>query len=144
MIICLLLAIYPMTGTTFRRNFRLATFRLPKFHNRIPVFCQDKIIRTIMALEILTKDDLEEFGQRLIAEIKTLLGGQTEEPKKWLKSYQVKNLLKISPNTLQKLRENGTLNPTKIGGILYYKYEEIMQVLNGTKSANKVPVRNNR
>ena len=97
-----------------------------------------------MALEIITKEDLEEFGRKLIAEIKALLGTQAEEPKKWLKSYQVKNLLKISPNTLQKLRENGTLNPTKIGGILYYKYEEIMQVLNGTKSPNKVPGRNNR
>ena len=133
-----------MTGTTFRRNFRLATFRLPKIHDRIPVFCRDTITTAIMALEILTKDDLEAFGQKLITEIKTLLGGHAEEPKKWLKSYQVKNLLKISPNTLQKLRENGTLNPTKIGGILYYKYDEIMQVLNGTKSTNKVPGRNNR
>jgi hypothetical protein len=97
-----------------------------------------------MALEILTKDDLEEFGRKLITEIKTLLGPQAEEPKKWLKSYQVKNLLKISPNTLQKLRLNGTLNPAKIGGILYYKYEEITQVLNGTKNPDKGPGKNNR
>jgi hypothetical protein len=43
----------------------------------------------------------------------------------------VKNLLKISPGTLQNLRMNGTLRFTKIGGILYYKYEDIIEVLEG-------------
>ena len=84
-----------------------------------------------MATEIITKDDLDQFGEKLISEIKTLLGNKTDEPKKWLKSYQVKNLLKISPNTLHKLRINGTLSCTKIGGILYYKYQDIVKVLEG-------------
>ncbi|TSJ35942.1 helix-turn-helix domain-containing protein [Mucilaginibacter corticis] len=84
-----------------------------------------------MAAEIITKEDLEIFGQKLLTEIKALLGKSSDEPKKWLKSYQVKNLLKISPNTLHKLRQDGTLTPSKIGGILYYSYDEIMSVLNG-------------
>ncbi|WP_462227195.1 helix-turn-helix domain-containing protein [Mucilaginibacter sp.] len=54
-----------------------------------------------------------------------------EEPKKWLKTYQVKNLLKISDNTVQTLRDNGTVPFTKIGGILYYNYEDINKVLSG-------------
>lgn len=86
-----------------------------------------------MAAEIITREDLEQFGTKLISEIKTLLGGKIDEPKKWLKSYQVKNLLKISPNTLQKLRLDGTLSYTKIGGILYYNYEDIVKVLEGNK-----------
>jgi len=84
-----------------------------------------------MQIDILTKQDLEEFRIKLLEDIKTMIGGQTEQPAKWLKSYQVKNLLKISPNTLQKLRLDGTLKPTKIGGIHYYNYNEIMNVLNG-------------
>lgn len=84
-----------------------------------------------MAAEIITKEDLEQFEERLINQIKVLLGNRADEPKKWLKSYQVKNLLKISPGTLQNLRVNGTLRYTRIGGILYYKYEDIMQVLEG-------------
>lgn len=84
-----------------------------------------------MAAEIITREDLEAFGNKLIAEIKRIIGKPGDEPAKWLKSYQVKNLLKISPNTLHKLRLEGTLKPTKIGGILYYKYEDIMDVLNG-------------
>ena len=84
-----------------------------------------------MAAEIITKEDLEAFGNKLIAEIKNIIGKPGDEPAKWLKSYQVKNLLKISPNTLHKLRLEGTLKPTKIGGILYYNYQDIMQVLSG-------------
>lgn len=86
-----------------------------------------------MAAEIITKEDLNEFGEKLLSEIKRVLGKSTEEPRKWLKSYQVKNLLKISSGTLQNLRTNGTLSFTKIGGIIYYKHEDIMKVLEGNQ-----------
>jgi len=65
-------------------------------------------------------------------------GGSTEEQKKFLKSYQVKNLLKISDNTLQNLRQNGTIPFTKIGGILYYNYEDIMKVLRGEVKSKRI------
>jgi hypothetical protein len=85
-----------------------------------------------MAAEIITKEDLEEFEERLFAKIKALFGsGPAEETGKFIKSYQVKNLLKISSNTLQTLRDNGTIPFTKIGGILYYKYQDIIRVLEG-------------
>jgi hypothetical protein len=83
-----------------------------------------------MATEIITKEDLQEFEERLINKIISIMGKSGEEPKKWLKSYQVKNLLKISTNTLQTLRDNGTLPFSKIGGILYYKYDDILRILN--------------
>ena len=83
-----------------------------------------------MAAEIITKEDLQEFEERLINKIISIVGSSTEEPRKWLKSYQVKNLLKISTNTLQTLRDNGTLPFSKIGGILYYKYDDILKILN--------------
>lgn len=87
-----------------------------------------------MAAEIITKEDLNEFRKILLNDIKELLGKSPNEPAKWLKSYQVKNLLKISPGTLQNLRVNGTLRFSKIGGILYYKYEDIVRVLEGEKT----------
>ena len=89
-----------------------------------------------MAVEIITKEDLLAFEQRLIAKIGDLLGHNKEEPRKWLKSYQVKNLLKISPNTLQKLRLDGTLSFTKIGGIFYYSHEDILKLLESKKKPN--------
>jgi len=92
-----------------------------------------------MAAEIITREDLQEFGERLLNQMKALLGGDsTEEQKKFLKSYQVKNLLKISDNTLQNLRQNGTIPFTKIGGILYYNYEDIMKVLRGEVKSKRI------
>lgn len=84
-----------------------------------------------MAAEIITKEDLQEFGKSLLNQIKGLLSQTREEPKKWLKTYQVRNLLKISNNTLQTLRENGTIPFTKIGGIIYYSSEGIDKLLTG-------------
>jgi hypothetical protein len=85
-----------------------------------------------MAAEIINKDDLNEFRELLLNDFKALLQGkQPQENAKWLKSYQVKNMLKISPGTLQNLRVNGTIRYTKIGGILYYKQEDIQRLLEG-------------
>jgi hypothetical protein len=93
-----------------------------------------------MAAEIITKEDLQEFGNNLLIQIKGLLGQTLEEPRKWLKSYQVKNLLKISDNTLQTLRDNGTIPFTKIGGILFYSYEDITKVLSGEVKSKRIKV----
>lgn len=90
-----------------------------------------------MNVELITRDDLERFKSELFEQLKTLAVKPNLGEQKWLKSYQVKNLLKISPGTLQNLRVNGTLRFTKIGGILYYKYEDILEVLEG--KAKKEP-----
>jgi len=92
-----------------------------------------------MSVQIITKEDLDEFGEKLIGEIKGLLSKRTEEPKKYLKSYQVKNMLRISAGTLHTLRSNGTLKFTRIGHIIYYNYEDIMALIEGNnkKSTTK-------
>jgi hypothetical protein len=93
-----------------------------------------------MAAEIITKEDLQEFGKNLLNQIRGLLGHTIEEPKKWLKTYQVKNLLKISDNTLQTLRDNGTIPFTKVGGILYYNSEDIHRVLSGEIKPKRIKI----
>jgi len=90
-----------------------------------------------MAAEIITKEDLQEFEERLISRIISVMGKSEGEPKKWLKSYQVKNLLKISTNTLQTLRNNGTLPFSKIGGILFYRYDDILNILNNINTTKR-------
>jgi hypothetical protein len=95
-----------------------------------------------MATEIITREDLIEFGERLVNQIKALITGGTADgqPPKYLKSYQVKNLLKISNNTLQTLRDNGTIPFTKIGGILYYSFEDIQKVLRGEVQSKRIRI----
>jgi hypothetical protein len=85
-----------------------------------------------MELELLTKKDLQEFREQLIGDLKKLFHLGPKEPEKlWLKSSEVRQLLRISQNTLQSLRMAGKLHPTKLGGILYYSREEIQRLLGG-------------
>jgi hypothetical protein len=83
-----------------------------------------------MNIEFITKDDLRKI-ENLLGEIKGLLKPEQGQSKQWLKSAEVRKLLNISPGTLQNLRINGTLRYTKIGGMLYYKLEDITRLLEG-------------
>lgn len=82
-----------------------------------------------MAVEILTKQDLNEFRTSLLNDIREILHAKPQQTKKWLKSSEVRKLLNISPGTLQTLRINKTLSYTKIGGIIYYGYQDIEKLL---------------
>ena len=82
-----------------------------------------------MAIEIITKEDLNEFRILLLSELKELLKVNPQQAKQWLKSKEVRKLLNISPGTLQTLRINGTLQYTKLGGIIYYDYEHIQKTM---------------
>jgi hypothetical protein len=80
--------------------------------------------------QLITVGDLEKFRNDLIHEIKSLLKEGTSTPaKKWLKSTEVKKLLGISTGTLQNLRMNGSLSYSKLGGIIFYDYNEIAKLL---------------
>lgn len=91
-----------------------------------------------MAIEVLTKDDLNQFKTELFAEISQLLSATPQNKQKWLKSKEVLELLTISPGTLQNLRINGTLTFTKIGGTIYYDQEDINKLLERNKKAAKL------
>ena len=78
--------------------------------------------------QIVTKRDLLNFGNLLLSEIKNTNNIDTSS-KQWLKSAEVRELLKISPGILQNLRINGTLKYKRIGGIIYYNYEDIIKML---------------
>ncbi len=87
-----------------------------------------------MPTQIITTDDLREFKIELLDEIKQIFKELNGQPsKKWLKSYEVRKILNLSPGTLQNLRLNGTLPYTKIGGVLYYDYADIQQMLQSRK-----------
>jgi hypothetical protein len=86
-----------------------------------------------MAIEVITREDLNEFRTLLLNDLKEIMHSKTQQTKKWLKSNEVRKLLNISPGTLQNLRINGTLTYTKVGGIMYYDNADIDKLLNGNK-----------
>lgn len=90
-----------------------------------------------MAVNILTSEDLENFKRDLFNELKIILRNEAPSQKKWLKSDEVKKLLKVSPGTLQTLCINGTLEFTKLGGIIYYDNDHIQKTFaNNLRPAN--------
>lgn len=92
-----------------------------------------------MPTSIITTEDLYDFKLELLEDIKQLLQSQNGTlSKKWLKSPEVMKLLGVSPGTLQNMRINGTIPYTKVGGILYYDYHEIMSVLENNRVHNKL------
>jgi len=83
-----------------------------------------------MVIDIVTKDELETFRIKLLNDLKELISLPTANHEKpWLKSGEVRKLLNISPSTLQKLRIKGILCYTRVGTILYYKYEDIVKIM---------------
>ena len=83
----------------------------------------------------LTTDDLYEFGEKLMVNLKKMLKEHSyESGKQWLKSGQVRKILGISEGTLQHLRLNGTLPYSKIGGVIYYDYADIQHMLQSNKT----------
>lgn len=84
-----------------------------------------------MAVELITKDDLQAFRMQLLNDIRQLLIPQEAKLiKPWLKNSEVKDLLGVSSNTVQRLRIAGKLRSTKVGGVHYYRYEDIEKLLN--------------
>lgn len=90
-----------------------------------------------MEIEILTKQDLEAFREKLLLDLAELIiSGSSKDEREYLRTKEVKELLGgISNGTLQNLRVKGLLNPSKIEGVFYYKLSEIKSLLD--EGANK-------
>src|SRR6476646_3683098 len=89
----------------------------------------------IYAHQLITVDDLQQFKKQLLDELLAALRPSTSvTTKKWLKSHEVRRMLKISPGTLQTLKSSGLIPYTKIGGVHFYDYEEIQSLLESGKT----------
>lgn len=99
---------------------------------------EDSYPQKIFAHQLITVDDLEQFKKQLLAELLIALRPQTGvTTKKWLKSHEVRKLLKISPGTLQTFKSSGLIPYTKIGGVHFYDNEDIQKILESGKMNNK-------
>lgn len=99
-----------------------------------------------MAVELITKDDLNSLKDDILNEIRQLIKpkSSTLSQKEWLKSYEVRKLLGISPGKLQNMRVNGTIAFTQIGGLMFYKYDDIVKLMEDHKTKNPLIARNGK
>lgn len=83
-----------------------------------------------MEIEIVTKADLERFRKELLNDIRNVLNERVSfEHKEWFKAKEVRKILGISYGTLQNLRVKGMLKAAKIGGIYFYKNDDVNNLL---------------
>ncbi|QNL50140.1 helix-turn-helix domain-containing protein [Olivibacter sp. SDN3] len=89
-----------------------------------------------MEIDIVTKEDLRRMKMEMMEEIREILkeNVKKESNRQWLRSTEVREMLGISPGTLQNLRINGTLPYRKIGGSMYYRREDIRKMMEGGNS----------
>jgi hypothetical protein len=55
-----------------------------------------------------------------------------------MKSHEVRRLLKVSPGTLQTLKSSGILPYTKMGGVHFFDYQDIENILQSGKINQKI------
>lgn len=89
-----------------------------------------------MPAAIMTLEDLQDFKQDLLSEIRKMLAEKhaSVPAKKWLKTKELRRLLAVSQGTLQHLRLKGILPYTKIGGAYYYDMQDVEKMLTDNKS----------
>jgi hypothetical protein len=96
-----------------------------------------------MTYEIITHEDLQKFRLQLLEDLTRMMPAcrscsvgrsgavQPQSNKEWLRSSEVRKMLGISHGTLQNLRIKNILPHRKIGGLMYYKYQDIVRLLEG-------------
>jgi hypothetical protein len=83
-----------------------------------------------MAVEVITREDLQVFRLQLLNDLRQLFATSEAKPQKqWLKNCDVRKLLNVSSNTVQRLRISGKLKSSKLGGVHYYRLDDIEKLL---------------
>jgi hypothetical protein len=83
--------------------------------------------------EIATKADLLQLKNDILTALGGVMTPNSIAQKRWLKSTEVQELLGLSSSGLQNLRIRGAIPFTKLGGVIYYDYQEILKLLESNK-----------
>jgi excisionase family DNA binding protein len=60
---------------------------------------------------------------------------KTSDAIKWLRSRDVREMLGISDSTLQTMRINGTIPAYRLGSSWFYRYDEIINALEASRTS---------
>lgn len=86
-----------------------------------------------MNVVIISKEKYEEMVGKLnlLSDRVNEIIGKREKGKlsRWMDNHDVCQQLRISPRTLQTLRDNGTLAYSQIGHKIFYKPEDIQSIV---------------
>lgn len=89
-------------------------------------------------MENITKDDLRQLRMLIVNDVDILLDRKLksepqEEKQEWLRSKAVRQIMNISPTTLQNIRIQGKLRFKKILGSYYYNRTDLLKLFENGK-----------
>lgn len=82
-----------------------------------------------MKLDLATKEDIQVLEEKLDRVINFFTAERTSVKEEWMKSSEVKTMLKCSDASLKNYRDSGALPSSKIGGTYYYAKAEVDSML---------------
>lgn len=89
-----------------------------------------------MKLDLATKEDIQVLEEKLDRVINLFTAERTSVKEEWMKSSEVKAMLKCSDASLKNYRDTGILPSSKIRGTYYYTRNDVNRMLN--KKSNSV------
>jgi len=85
----------------------------------------------------ITKEDLRQFRLLLLSDIEKMIENKkqitkptVDEDPEWIRSKSIRQILNISPATLQNLRISGKIEFRKVMGSYYYKKKDLQTFFN--------------
>ena len=109
----------------------------------LPTTCCHKLPLYIMSMEvvIISKSKYEEMVgklNRLSDRVNEILRKREgKRLSRWMDNQEVCQQLRISPRTLQTLRDNGTLAYSQIGHKIFYKPEDVQRIVRFVEDRRK-------
>lgn len=84
-------------------------------------------------MENITHDDLRQLRMLLLNDIKKLIDEKIKlkpniEQQEWLRSKSIREIMNISPATLQNIRITGKIRFRKVMGSYYYSRTDLLQL----------------
>jgi len=83
-------------------------------------------------IDLVSMNDFKEFTDEILGKLDDAIG-RGNIKRDWLRSTEVQEFLNISSGTLKTLREGGEIPFSKLGGSLYYNYNDLIAVLEANK-----------
>ncbi len=90
-----------------------------------------------MPASVITPEDLAQFKKELIHELMELILKHPVTHKRWLRAPDARKLLGVSPNTLRSMREEGGLPFSRVKGVVYYAYGDIVTMMEKHRTSSK-------
>lgn len=86
-----------------------------------------------MNVNIVTQEEFQALSSKVEKVLELLKNNKPTVESEWLKSSEVKKILKCSDTSLKNYRDNEIIPSTRIGGTFYYAKKDVENMLSKEK-----------